>query len=136
MIIAFPNSAIKLELIGYVLLAISLGWSFLHNDLINMSSNSDWIILNEKLNNLWHYNRNLQSFIHDGDFDEINEKYYSLTKNMHYLEESSQMLKKQEKTANILSSILLVLSTLFIACGRGKELIIDLNETKKKKSRM
>lgn len=122
-IIGFPNTAIKLEIAGYVLLAVSLGWSFLNEDLKNMSHNSDLLILNQKIDKLWYYNEDLHEYIAEKDINKIRERYHQMSKHIHDLELNTQGLKKQVETSRRITGALFVLSSLLIACGRGKELI-------------
>ena len=130
---AYPAIAIKLEVSGYILFAISLGWFFINDDLINMSANSDLLILNEKMYDLWHFNEDLYEYIESGNIDEIREKHHSMTKHIQQLEEGAEGLKRQERTSGIINGVLFALSSLLVAAGRGKDLILEIDKKKSKK---
>lgn len=125
---SFPNLIIRLELIGYILLAISLIWFFIPDSLSSMSYKSDLLIIDEKINSLRNFNTDLYRYIEDGDILKLKESYSRDVEHLHKLMMDSEGIQKQENTARNINGALIGLSSLLIAMGRIRELFLKLEE--------
>ncbi|MFB4212975.1 hypothetical protein ACE1TH_13815 [Shouchella sp. JSM 1781072] len=127
---SYPKLATYLETVGYVLLAISLAWTFLFSSIDNMSNETDMYVINEKLDTLWRANSKLQKALSNDDFTNLDDYTYELHSYWYRIEEDTKYFREQVSIAKIISAILLGFSTLLIACGRGQELLISLTSKK------
>ncbi|MCU5303199.1 hypothetical protein OCE40_15030 [Bacillus toyonensis] len=130
-IIKKPKIAIRLEIIGYCLLAISLGWLIVFNMTVDIANETDKSHLNEKLKLIWIYNGDISSYLVTKDSQRLLEQQSLLTKIWNEIEPRSENFKKQEELVKIINIVLFILSTLFIACGRVGELIERCSNNKK-----
>ncbi|MEY2195754.1 hypothetical protein AB7942_23925 [Neobacillus sp. BF23-41] len=132
------NLARKIEIIGYTILIASILWTAVANMTNDMSTGSDYLILDEKLNALWFLEDKKIAYIKDGDIGSLQEQHDRWYNDLVDLEVSSEYVKKQEEIAKIISYGLFVLSTLFISAGRIGELFVtnsNEEEVNKRKSR-
>jgi hypothetical protein len=130
-----PSLGKWFEAVGYIFLVISLGWTILFNITNDMSTDTDLMIINEKLDNLWRFNKDLSEYIEKGSFNELQKSYYELSEYITDLEEGTEYFENQEKIIKNTHAALLILSTLLIACGRGQELINSTIENIKKRKK-
>ncbi|BAR87241.1 MULTISPECIES: hypothetical protein [Bacillus cereus group] len=124
--------AIKIERLGYILFAVSLGWSIVFNMINDMGNDTDMYIINEKLNLLWSFHKSA------ANHTVIEDTSFSLAKKWSQIESGTQLFRKQEELVKGINSILFILSTLFIASGRGSgsEVIKEYNNEIKQNNKL
>ncbi|MES9754791.1 hypothetical protein ABWK33_29405 [Bacillus wiedmannii] len=129
--------AIKIERLGYILFAVSLGWSIVFNMSNDMGNDTDMFIINEALDLLWNFHKSTADYSF-ANHTVIEDTNFSLAKEWSQIESCTQHFRKQEELLKGINSILLILSTLFIACGRGSgsEVIKEYNKEIKQNNKL
>lgn len=120
---SIPRSARYIEIVGYAILVISLIWTGIVNTTEDMSKGSEYINLDEKLNQLWHFNGDLKDFTQDKNADDLANDYFEQSKYWQENNVNGQFVHEQEEIAKKISYGLFVLSSLFILVGRLEELV-------------
>ncbi|MBJ8089180.1 hypothetical protein JDS76_20410 [Bacillus cereus] len=129
--------AIKIERLGYILFAVSLGWSIVFNMTNDMGNDTDIYIINEKLDLLWSFHKSAADYSF-ANHTVIEDTRFILAKKWSQIESGTQLFRKQEELVKDINSILFILSTLFIACGRGSgsEVIKEYNNEIKQNNKL
>ncbi|PFB62844.1 hypothetical protein CN291_20545 [Bacillus cereus] len=129
--------AIKIERLGYILFAVSLGWSIVFNMTNDMGNDTDMYLINEKLNLLWSFHKSAADYSFANQ-TVIEDTTFSLAKKWGQIESGTQLFRKQEEVVKGINSILFILSTLLIACGRGSgsEVIKEYNKEIKQNNKL
>lgn len=120
---SIPKSARYIEIAGYAILVISLIWTGIVNTTEDISKGSEYINLNEKLNQLWYFNGDLRDFAQDKNADDLANDYFERSKywQVNYL--NGQSVHEQEGIAKKINYALFGLSSLFVLAGRLEDLI-------------
>lgn len=122
---------IKAELLGYMILFMSLGFGFISNIMHDFSSDGKEFIINQKLNNLWLFDFHMMN--KSSSYNQLDQEYVEINKSWVDLEKSNKLVEEQDKTATIIQGIMYMLATILIAAGRAKELIVDDASNSEKK---
>lgn len=120
-----PESAVKVEMIGYLFLTISLSWGFVVSETADIANGQSDVILNEKLNMLWNFEREKAKKTEVNDNLELYYKHYDLNSNWYFLDSSGNWVNTQEEFANRTQYIIAGVSTICIASGRIGEMYIS-----------
>jgi len=120
---SIPKSARYIEIVGYVILVISLIWTGIVNTTEDISKGNEYINLNEKLNHLWYFNGDLRDFAQDKNADDLANDYFERSKYWQENYLNGQYVHEQEEVAKKINYVLFGLSTLFILVGRLEELV-------------
>lgn len=125
-----PERAIGVEISGYILLLISLLWGFVVIETENVSNGQSDIILNEKLNMLWEFEREKTRNSDTENIYALYEEHSLIDERWLSFNESNKLIGEQEELANKLQYFIVGLSTILIASGRIGEIIISSKSKK------
>jgi hypothetical protein len=123
---------IRAEISGYLILCISLGGGFISNMMHDSVDEKKEFTINQKLNYLWMLN--LEKINYSNDNNGLYQRYNELNAGWKYLNEDNSFVEMQDTTAANIQGILYMISTVLIAAGRAKELLIDSDSDSNKKN--
>ncbi|WP_144060664.1 hypothetical protein [Exiguobacterium chiriqhucha] len=129
-----PKSARIIEIVGYVLLIVSIIWTIIVNLTTEMSADSDLLRLDEKLNVIWSFEGDKKDYIYNNNSDDLSQDYKLLHEHWTGPVFDDTLVKMQYKIVKYISYGLFALSTLFISAGRLSELLMvhpDKSSTRK-----
>ena len=107
------RTARKIEIYGYALLFAVLVWELIiKNIYMETFYNDDWVYLNEKLKAIYHLLEDILTY-GNGEPYKFGDIFYK---------DTSDYVKIQLLTTDIIEAVLKILSTVFIAVGRFQEL--------------
>ncbi|MCR8655842.1 hypothetical protein NV377_12690 [Paenibacillus sp. T3-5-0-4] len=126
----YPKVAVWVELFGYFILIISIIWVMFDFTAAKQNQDGQNLVINEKLDNIWSYFNNLNSYYSNNDLSELQNSYYEKTK---YIRTVIDPINKEgwtkihELTSKI-QLILIAISGAMIPAGRFNELIERLRK--------